>query len=206
MPTNVQIIFYSLHGHVYRMAEAVAEGARSVPDTKVELFQVRETLPDEVIAKMGATETRKKFAHVPIAQTDRLADADAIILGIPTRYGLVVGQMQDFIDTTGQLWIKGTLVGKVGSIFTSTATQHGGHEATCLAAHTFLFHQGMVVVGVPYSCQELMNMNEITGGSPYGAGTLAGPKGDRQPTQNELTIARFQGKHVAQIAAKLKAR
>jgi NAD(P)H dehydrogenase (quinone) len=206
MPTNVQIIFYSLHGHVYRMAEAVAEGARSVPDTKVELFQVRETLPDEVIAKMGATETKKKFAHVPVAQADHLADADAIILGIPTRYGLVVGQMQDFIDSTGQLWLKGTLVGKVGSIFTSTATQHGGHEATCLAAHTFLFHQGMVVVGVPYACQELMNMNEITGGSPYGAGTLAGPRGDRQPTGNELTIARFQGKHVTQIAAKLKAR
>jgi NAD(P)H dehydrogenase (quinone) len=206
MPTNVQIIFYSLHGHVYRMAEAVAEGARSVPDTNVELFQVRETLPDDVITKMGGTETKKKFAHVPVAQAAQLVDADAIILGIPTRYGLVVGQMQSFIDSTGQLWLRGALVGKVGSTFTSTATQHGGHEATCLVSHTFFFHQGMVVVGVPYSCQELMNMNEITGGSPYGAGTLAGPKGERQPSQNELTIARFQGKHVAQVAAKLKAR
>ena len=206
MPTNIQIIFYSMHGHIYRMAEAVAEGARSVPDTKVELLQVKETLPDEVLKKMGALEARKAYGHVPIAQVERLPEADALILGIPTRYGLVVSQMQSFIDATGQLWLKGAMVGKVGSVFTSTATQHGGHEATILAAHTFLFHQGMVVVGVPYACAELMNMNEITGGSPYGAGTLAGPKGDRQPTPNELTIARFQGKHVAQIAARLKQR
>jgi len=206
MPTNVQIIFYSMHGHIYRMAEAVAEGARGVPDTKVELFQVKETLPNDVLTKMGALEAKKAWAHVPIAQVDRLPEADALILGIPTRYGLVVSQMQSFIDATGQLWLKGAMVGKAGSVFTSTATQHGGQETTIVAAHTFLFHQGMVVVGVPYACAELMNMNEITGGSPYGAGTLAGPKGDRQPTPNELTIARFQGKHVAQIAAKLKQR
>jgi NAD(P)H dehydrogenase (quinone) len=206
MPTSVQIIFYSTWGHIYRMAQAVAEGARSVPDTNLEMFRVRETLPDDILAKMGALEARKQWAHVPIANVDHLADADAIILGIPTRYGLVVSQMQTFIDATGQLWLRGALVGKVGSIFTSTATQHGGQESTILAAHHFLFHQGMVVVGCPYAAQELMNMNEITGGSPYGAGTLAGPKGDRQPTANELAIARFQGKHVAQIAAKLKAR
>jgi NAD(P)H dehydrogenase (quinone) len=206
MPTNIQIIFYSMHGHIYRMAEAVAEGARSVPDSKVELFQVKETLPEEVLKKMGALDAKKSWAHVPIAQADRLPEADAVILGIPTRYGLVVSQMQSFIDATGQLWLKGAMVGKVGSVFASTGTQHGGQETTIRAAHTFLFHQGMVVVGVPYACAELMNMNEITGGSPYGAGTVAGPKGDRQPTQNELTIARFQGKHVAQIAAKLKQR
>src|SRR5688500_9228461 len=175
MPTNVQIIFYSMYGHIYRMAEAVADGARSVADTHVELFQVKETLPDDVLTKMGATESKKAWANVPIAQVAHLPDADAIILGIPTRFGLVVTQMQTFIDATGQLWAKGALVGKVGSVFTSTATQHGGHEVTALAAHTFLFHQGMVVVGVPYACQELSNMNEITGGSPYGAGALAGP-------------------------------
>ena len=206
MPTNVQIIFYSLHGHVYRMAEAVAEGARSVPDTKVELFQVKETLPDEVLVKMKAVEAKKGWAHVPVADVNRLPEADAIIFGIPTRYGLVVSQMQSFFDATGQLWVKGALVGKVGSVFVSTATQHGGQESTILAAHTFLFHQGMVAVGVPYAAQELMNMNEITGGSPYGAGTLAGTQGERQPSQNEMTIARFQGKHVAQIAGRLKAR
>ena len=206
MPTNVQIIFYSLHGHVYKMAEAVAEGARSVPDTKVELFQVKETLPDEVLVKMKAVEAKKGWAHVPVADVNRLPEADALIFGIPTRYGLVVSQMQSFFDATGQLWVKGALVGKVGSVFVSTATQHGGQESTILAAHTFLFHQGMVAVGVPYAAQELMNMKEITGGSPYGAGTLAVTQGERQPSQNELTIARFQGKHVAQIAGKLKAR
>ena len=206
MPTNVQIIFYSLHGHVYKMAEAVAEGARSVPDTQVELFQVKETLPDEVLVKMKAVEAKKTWAHVPIADVNRLPEADALIFGIPTRYGLVVSQMQTFFDATGQLWAKGALVGKVGSVFVSTATQHGGQESTILAAHTFLFHQGMVAVGVPYAAQELSNMKEITGGSPYGAGTLAGTQGERQPSQNELAIARFQGKHVAQIASKLKAR
>jgi NAD(P)H dehydrogenase (quinone) len=206
MPTNVQIIFYSLHGHVYKMAEAVAEGARSVPDTKVELFQAKETLPDEVLVKMKAVEAKKAWAHVPVADVNRLPEADALIFGIPTRYGLVVSQMQTFFDATGQLWAKGALVGKVGSVFVSTATQHGGQESTILAAHTFLFHQGMVAVGVPYAAAELSNMKEITGGSPYGAGTLAGTQGERQPSQNELAMARFQGKHVAQIASKLKQR
>ena len=205
MPVRVQIIFYSMYGHIYRMAEAVAEGVRQVPGADVSLYQVPELLPNDVLEKTGAKQAMQAFAHVPTATVDQLPCADAIIFGTPTRYGNVVAQMQSFFDATGQLWLKGLLIGKVGSVFTSTATQHGGQETTIRSLHTELFHQGMVVVGVPYSCQELMNMNEITGGSPYGAGTLAGPRGERQPSQNELTIARFQGRHVTQIAAKLAA-
>jgi len=167
---------------------------------------VPELLPDDVLVKTGAKQAKQAFAHVPVATVDQLPNADAIIFGAPARYGNVVAQVQSFIDATGQLWLKGALIGKVGSVFTSTATQHGGQETTIRSLHTELFHHGMVVVGVPYSCTELMNMNEITGGSPYGAGTLAGPKGDRQPTENELKIARFQGRHVTQIAAKLAAK
>ena len=206
MPTRVQIIFYSLYGHIYRMAEAVAQGVREVPGAEATLYQVPETLPDEVLEKMGAKAAKQAFAHVPIAKVDQLPSADAIIFGVPTRYGNVISQIQAFLDATGQLWLKGALVGKVGSAFVSTATQHGGQEMTIRSLHTELFHHGMVVVGVPYTCAELMNMNEITGGSPYGAGTLAGPKGERQPSENELTIARFQGRHVTQIAAKLAAK
>lgn len=206
MPVRVQIIFYSMHGHVYRMAEAVAAGAREVQGADVSLYQVPELLPDGVLEKMGAQQTKKAFAHVPIAKVEHLPEADAIIFGVPTRFGNVVTQIQSFMDATGKLWQTGALIGKVGSVFVSTATQHGGHETTIRSLHTELFHQGMVVVGVPYSCPELSNMNEISGGSPYGAGTLAGPKGERQPSENELKIARFQGKHVAQIAAKLAAR
>lgn len=206
MPVRVQIIFYSMHGHVYRMAEAVAEGAREVQGADVSLYQVPELLPDEVLEKMGAKQTRKAFAHVPVAKVEQLPQADAIIFGVPTRFGNVVAQVQSFMDGTGKLWQTGALIGKVGSVFVSTATQHGGHETTIRSLHTELFHQGMVVVGVPYSCPELSNMNEITGGSPYGAGTLAGTKGERQPSENELKIARFQGKHVTEIAAKLAAK
>ena len=200
---KVQVIFYSLYGHIYRMAEAVAEGARGVADTNVSLFQVRETLSDEVLTKMGALDAKKGWASVPFIQPNQLADADAIIFGIPTRFGLVVTPMQSLFDATGQLWAQGKLTGKVGSIFTSTATQHGGQETTIVHAHTFLMHHGMIVVGVPYACPELSNMGEITGGTPYGASTIAGPKGERQPSQNELAIARFQGKHATEVAAKL---
>jgi NAD(P)H dehydrogenase (quinone) len=206
MPTNVQIIFYSMYGHIYRMAEAVAEGARGVADTDVQLFQVKETLSDEILTKMGALDAKKGWAHIPFADPKNLAAADAIILGIPTRYGLVVSPMQSFLDATGQLWATGALIGKLGSTFTSTASQHGGQETTIIASHTFFYHQGMVVAGVPYSCQNLLTLSEITGGSPYGASTIAGGKGERQPSENELTIARFQGKHVAEIAAKLRAK
>jgi NAD(P)H dehydrogenase (quinone) len=206
MPVNVQIIFYSTFGHVYRLAEAIAEGARQVPHNNVQLLQVPETLPPDVLVKMGALDARKAFAHVPLAEPRRLADADAIFIGTPTRYGATAAQMQAFLDATGQLWATGALIGKVGSAFTSTGTQHGGQETTLVHLHTFFYHQGMLVSGLPYAASEILHMGEITGGTPYGASTMAGPKGDRQPTHNELAAARFQGKHVTQIAAKLAAK
>jgi NAD(P)H dehydrogenase (quinone) len=205
MPTKVYIVFYSMYGHIHKLAQAVEAGAKSVPNTEVSLFQVKETLSNEILTKMGALEAKKAWAHVPTIEAAQLADADALIFGIPTRFGLVLTQMQTLFDATGQLWAQGKLVGKLGSVFSSTATQHGGQETTIVHAHTFLLHQGMIITGVPYTCQNLVNMNEITGGSPYGASTIAGSKGERQPTENELAIARFQGKHVAEIAGKLKA-
>lgn len=206
MPVKVQIVFYSLYGHVYRLAEAVAEGVRAVPGAEAHLMQVAETLPPEVLEKMGAVEAKKAIAHVPVADPHALTEADAIILGTPTRYGAACAQMQTFLDATGGHWVKGSLIGKVGSAFTSTASQHGGQETTLIHMHTFFYHQGMVVAGVPYAAQELLNLDEITGGTPYGASTIAGPRGERTPTANELAIARFQGRHVAQLAAKLSAR
>ena len=200
---KVYVVFYSMYGHVYRMAEAVAEGARSVAGTEVKLFQVPELVPEAALERTGAKQARAAFAHVPVMEPEQLAEADAVIFGTPTRFGNMAAQMRNFLDRTGGLWAQGKLIGKVGSVFTSTGTQHGGQETTITSFHTTLLHQGMVIVGVPYSCQELTNMTEITGGSPYGAGTLAGSDGKRQPTENELAIARFQGKHVAQIAAKL---
>ncbi len=200
---KVHVIFYSTYGHVFRMAEAVAEGARSVAGADVSVFQVTELMPPEALAKMGADKARAAFAHLPTADPKNLADADAIVFGTPTRFGNMAAQMRNFLDQTGGLWAKGALIGKVGSVFTSTGTQHGGHETTVTSFHTTLLHLGMVIVGVPYSCKELTNMDEITGGSPYGAGTLAGSDGSRQPSANELAIARFQGKHVAEIAKKL---
>jgi NAD(P)H:quinone oxidoreductase type IV len=199
---KIQVIFYSMYGHIYKMAGAVAEGAKSA-GADVTILQVAELVPDAALEKSGAKAARQAFAHVPIAQPQQLADADAIIFGTPTRFGNMSAQMRNFLDQTGGLWANGALIGKVGSVFTSTGTQHGGHETTITSFHTTLFHLGMIVVGVPYSCQELVNMNEITGGSPYGAGTMAGSDGSRQPSNNELAIARFQGKHVAEITKKL---
>ena len=204
MNTQVQVVFYSMYGHVYRMAEAVAEGARSVPGVEVVLRQVPETLPDDVIAKMGATEARKAFAHVPVADPETLPQADAILFGTPTRFGNMCAQMRAFLDRTGGLWAKGALVGKIGSVFVSTGTQHGGQETTITSFHTTLLHHGMVIAGCPYTAPGLTNMAEITGGSPYGAGTLADGDGSRLPSANELAIARFQGAHVAALARKLK--
>lgn len=200
---KVLIVFYSLYGHIYRMAEAIAEGVTQVPGAQAELRKVPETLPKEVLEKMGAIEAQKKFAHIPVCTVDELGNADAIVFGTPTRYGNMCGQMRQFIDATGQLWVKGALVGKAGSVFTSSATQHGGQESTILNFHTTLLHHGMVIVGLPYAFQGQMRMDEITGGSPYGASTIAGGKGERFPSENELEAARFQGKHVATIAAKL---
>ncbi|MGV3484196.1 MAG: NAD(P)H:quinone oxidoreductase [Planctomycetaceae bacterium] len=203
MSVKIQIVFYSTYGHVYQLAKAIAEGAREQDDIEVQVLQVAETLPMEVLEKMGAVEAKKAFAHVPIADPKRLADADAIILGSPTRYGSAAAQMQAFLDATGSLWSSGALIGKIGSAFTSTASQHGGQETTLLSMSTFFFHQGMAIVGVPYSAQELVYLGDVSGGTPYGASTIAGPRGERQPSANELAVARAQGRHVAHFAAKV---
>jgi NAD(P)H dehydrogenase (quinone) len=200
---KVLVVFYSLYGHIYRMAQAVAEGAKEVPGTEVMLRRVPETLSDEILGKMGALEAQKSMAAIPVCKVDELPTADAIIFGTPTRFGNMCGQMRQFLDATGQLWAKGALVGKVGSVFASSATQHGGQESTILSFHTTLLHQGMVVVGLPYTFAGQMQIDELTGGSPYGASTIAGGQGQRLPSATELDAARFQGKHVATIAAKL---
>lgn len=166
-------------------------------------FQVAETLPDDVLEKMRAKDAKKAFEHVPVIDVKQLAEADAIIFGTPTRFGNMAAQMRTFLDATGGLWKNGDLVCKVGSVFASTATQHGGQETTITSFHSTLFHQGMIVVAVPCTCKELSEMGEISGGTPYGATTLAKNDGSRQPSANELAIARFQGKHVAEIAKKL---
>ena len=204
MATQIQVIFYSTYGHVFRLAEAVAAGAREIAGTEVQVMRVAETLPKEVLGKMGAVEAQKAFAHVPVADPNRLPEADGIILGTPTRYGAATAQMRAFLDATGQLWMKGSLIGKVGSAFTSTASQHGGQETTLLTIATFFYHMGMLIAGVPYSAQELLNMSELSGGTPYGASTVAGPRGERLPSANELAIAKAQGRHVAKAAAALK--
>jgi NAD(P)H dehydrogenase (quinone) len=200
---NVLIVYYSMYGHIYRMAEAVKEGAGSVKGADVTLCRVPETLPDEVLEKMGALETQKALSHIPICKVDDLAAADAILFGAPTRFGNMCGQMRQFLDATGGLWAKNALVGKVGSVFTSSATQHGGQESTILSFHVTLLHLGMVIVGLPYAFAGQMRIDEITGGSPYGASTIAGGDGSRMPSENELAAARYQGKHVAEIATKL---
>jgi NAD(P)H dehydrogenase (quinone) len=200
---KVLILYYSLYGHIHRMAEAVAEGVKEVKGAEPVLRRVPETLSTEVLGKMGAIEAQKAMAYIPICTLDELASADAVIFGTPTRYGNMCGQMRQFLDATGQIWVKGALVGKVGSVFTSSGTQHGGQESTILSFHITLLHHGMVLVGLPYTFQGQTRMDEITGGSPYGASTIAGGKGERMPSENELVAARFQGKHVATIAAKL---
>lgn len=204
MSTKIYVVFYSMYAHVYQMAEAVAEGASDVKDAEVSLFQVPELMSAEALEKSGSKQARESFSHVPYISPDQLGDADAIIFGTPTRFGNMAAQMRNFLDQTGSLWMKGGLIGKVGSVFTSTGTQHGGQETTITSFHTTLLHHGMIIVGVPFSEQRLMNMEEITGGTPYGASTLAGTDGSRQPSENELAIARFQGRHVAEVAQKLK--
>ena len=197
------ILYYSMFGHVHKMAEAVAEGARQVSGTEVILAQVPETLPTIVLEKMGALEAQKKFAHIPVCTIQQLADADAVIFGTPTRFGNMCGQMRQFFDATGGIWKAGALVGKVGSVFTSSATQHGGQESTILSVHITLLHHGMIIVGLPYTFEGQQRTNEVTGCSPYGSSTIAGNDGQRWPSENELTGARFQGKYVAGIASKL---
>jgi len=200
---KVLIVFYSTYGHIYKMAEAVAEGAKAVAGAEVEIRRVPETLPPDVLEKMGALEAQKALSHVPVCTVEELAQADAVVFGTPTRFGNMCGQMRQFLDATGSLWAEGALVGKVGSVFASSATQHGGQESTILTFHVTLLHHGFVVVGLPYAFQGQMRIDEITGGSPYGASTIAGGDGSRMPSENELDAARFQGKHVAEVAAKL---
>ena len=202
---KVLIVYYSTYGHIHKMAEAVAEGVNSIDGAEAVLRRVPETLPQEVLEKMGAVEAQEAISHVPVCTVEELAEADAVIFGTPTRFGNMCGQMRQFLDATGQLWANGTLVGKVGSVFAASATQHGGQESTILSFHTTLLHHGFVVVGLPYTFQGQMGVDEIKGGSPYGATTIAGGSGERQPSETELEGARFQGRHVARIAAKLAA-
>lgn len=197
------IVFYSMYGHIHAMAQAVAEGAAEISSMDVALRRVPETLNDDVLQKMGALEAQKKFADVPVCTLDDLASADAIIFGTPTRFGNMCGQMRQFLDSTGGLWAKDELVGKVGSVFTSSATQHGGQESTILSFHITLLHHGMIISGLPYTFTGQREIDEMTGCSPYGASTIAGPQGERMPSENEIAGARYQGKHVASIAARL---
>lgn len=201
---KVLLVFYSTYGHMYEMMKAAAEGAQAA-GAEVEIKRVPELLSEDVIEAMGATEAQKAMADVPVAAPDDLAAADAVIFGIPTRFGNMVGQMRMFLDATGPLWANGALVGKVGSVIASTATPHGGQESTILTSHVTLLHHGMVVVGLPYSFQGQTRIDEVTGGSPYGASTITGGDGSRMPSENELDGARFQGRHVAEIAGKLTA-
>ncbi len=196
---KILVLYYSMYGHIEIMANAVAEGVRSVENNEVAVKRVPELMPEEVARRVGA----KIDQAAPIATVDELPSYDAIVFGTPTRFGNMCAQMRNFLDQTGRLWLSGGLIGKVGSVFTSTGTQHGGQETTITSFHTTLLHHGMIIVGVPYSCQEIMNMSEITGGSPYGASTLAGGDGKRLPSDNEIKIARFQGVHVAQVTSKL---
>ncbi|KUG22353.1 flavoprotein wrba [hydrocarbon metagenome] len=200
---KVIIVYYSMYGHIYKMAEAVAEGVKQVKGAELKMYRVPETLSDDVLKKMGALDFQKKTAQIDVCTVDDLVSADAIIFGTPTRFGNMCGQMRQFLDSTGGIWAKGLLVGKVGSVFTSSATQHGGQESTILSFHITLLHQGMIIVGLPYAFEGQMRIDEITGSSPYGASTIAGGKGERMPSENELNAARYQGKHVAQVAAKL---
>lgn len=200
---KVLVVYYSMYGHIYQMAEAIAAGVREVAGCEALIKRVPETLSDDILGKMSARDAQQRMASVPVATVDDLAQADAIIFGTPTRFGNMCGQMRQFLDATGGLWAKGALVGKVGSVFASSATQHGGQESTILSFHTTLLHHGMVIVGLPYAFAGQTSIAEITGGSPYGASTIAGGQGERQPSENELAGARFQGAHVARIAHKL---
>ena len=201
---TVQVVFYSMYGHVYEMAQEIVSGASGVAGATVDLYQVQELIPEDRLEASGAKAARDAFAHVPVIKPAQLAEADAVVFGTPTRFGNMCAQMRNLLDQTSQLWMKGALAGKVGSVFVSTATQHGGQETTITSFHTTLLHHGMILVGVPYTEQRLLEMGEITGGTPYGATTIAGSDGSRWPSDNERAIARFQGRHVAEIASRLK--
>jgi len=197
---KILIVYYSAYGHVERMAYAVAEGVRAVPGAEVVVKRVPELVPEEVARKAGMKLDQK----APVASIEELADYDAIVFGTPTRFGNMTSQMRNFLDQAGGLWMRGALIGKVGSVVASTATQHGGQETTITSFHSTLLHLGMIIVGLPYSFAGLTRMEEISGGSPYGATTLASSDGSRWPSENELEGARFQGRHVAEIATRLE--
>jgi NAD(P)H dehydrogenase (quinone) len=201
---KINVVFYSMYGHMFQMAQAAAEGASEVSGAEVELFRVQETLTDEILARMGALEAKQQFSGIRVATPEVLAEADGLIFGIPTRFGSASSQMQQFFDTTGGLWASGALIGKPAGVMTSSAMQHGGQEATILSAHVTLLHHGMVIVGLPASFTGLGGIEEVSGGSFYGASTITGGSGERMPSENELAAARFQGRHLAQIAARLK--
>lgn len=203
--TKILVVFYSMYGHIYRMAEAAAQGVRQLDNTEVTLLRVPELVPEQALVRTGANEAQKAFAHIPIATVDQLAEADGLLFGTPTRYGNMAAQMRNFLDQTGKLWTQGVLIGKPAGVFTSTATQHGGQETTITSFHTTLLHLGCVIVGMPYSETRQMTLDEITGGSPYGASTIAGSDGKRMPSENELEMVKFQARHLTQIAKKLKA-
>ena len=196
---KVLVLYHSIYGHIEAMANAVAEGAREVSGATVDLKRVPETIPEEQFRALGG----KVNQAAPIAAPEELANYDAIVFGTGTRFGNMTGQMRTFLDQTGALWMRGALVGKVGSVFSSSATQHGGQESTILTFHPTLLHQGMIIVGLPYAEARQMGLDEIKGGSPYGASTITGANGERMPSEQELGMARFQGRHVATIAAKL---
>lgn len=200
---KILVLFYSMYGHIRSMAEAVAEGARGVDGAQVDLRRIPETMSDEALAKMGALDVQKSMADIPVVQVDDLKAYDAIIFGTPTRFGNMCGQMAGFWDTTGGHWAEGALLGKIGSVFTSSATQHGGQETTIISFYTNLLHHGMLVAGLPYAFTGQMRIDEITGCSPYGASTISGGQGERMPSENELEGARYQGRHVATLAAKM---
>ncbi|MCX5795482.1 MAG: NAD(P)H:quinone oxidoreductase [Elusimicrobia bacterium] len=200
---KILVAYYSMYGHVYKLAQAAAEGARGVPGAEVSLKRIPETLAKEALEKMGALAAQKEQEAVPVCAVEDLAAADAVIFGTPTRFGNMCGQMRQFLDSTGGLWLKGSMVGKVGSVLTSSATQHGGQESTLLSFHITLLHHGMVVAGLPYAYHGQMTIAEMTGGSPYGASTIAGGKGERVPSANELDGAKFQGRYVARLAERL---
>ena len=200
---KILVVYYSMYGHIHHMASAIKEGAEKIQGAKVELRRVPETLPQDVLDKMGALNVQPMMADVALADVRELGESDAIIFGTPTRFGNMCGQMRQFLDATGQLWVNGSLVGKIGSVFTSSNTQHGGQESTILSMHATLLHQGMVIAGLPYTFKGQTRMDEITGCSPYGASTIAGADGSRTPSDNELDGARFQGHYVAKLASKL---
>lgn len=204
MKTKVLVLFYSMYGHIYEMAKAEAAGAQEIPDTEVKIMRIPETLSPELIRRLGAEAAQQRLQNIPIAGLDDLREPDAIIFGTPTRFGNMIGQMREFLDSTGPLWAEGALVGKLGSVFTSSNTQHGGQESTILSFHTTLLHHGFLIVGLPYAFADQMRVDEVAGCSPYGASTIAGGRGERMPSAIELAGARFQGKHVASLARRFK--